>query len=360
MKKFFRNQDGASLVQVMLMASVLAGLALVGTQITTDLKKSSKSSESRSDLESLHTTVVSALQDEDNCTRTLLQCLTETPKRICLGGSGETVIQVNQHYLNQNVKVQAIETKQIDGKDFLSITYARLKKENIKVGFGGVHITKNVPLKYVRENSSIVRCYTDDENDRTEKLTEEFCNELAGGDGTSATSLVKWDPDEKRCKRIQQVCPEGQTFLGTSSTGNIICKEFHEIVDVGQLFNVGPSTTCTNRQSLALYVNNGKISIKCQSGPGPGPGPALPGPGPGPETCSSSCDCPNSFDVCVSGKCENREHNALAGMMAKGDTTCQWLSQGPGIWSCPASGASCFGGGVGGGGGGKNGGSLFQ
>src|SRR5690606_4312614 len=125
MIKTFRTEIGASLIQVMVIASVMAGLALVGTQIVTDLKKSSKGAESRDDLESLHSTVVSALRNQENCTATI-NCLTASPASVCLAG-GTPVVQTGTRYMNENVLVNSIATRSDGTSDFIDIRYARTK-----------------------------------------------------------------------------------------------------------------------------------------------------------------------------------------------------------------------------------------
>lgn len=75
-------------------------------------------------------------------------------------------------------------------------------------------------------------------------------------------------------------------------------------------------------------------------------------------SCSSSCDCPNSFDVCESGRCVRRESGCLSGTYAKGDSSCQWICQG-GYWACPIDVGPCGGGSGGGFSGGASGGLIL-
>ena len=274
----FRNETGASLIQVMVIAAVMAGLALVGTQIVTDLKKSSKGAESRDDLESLHSTVVSALRNQENCTATL-SCLTTSPASVCLAtGATAPVIQVGTRYMNENVLVNSIATRSDSTGDFIDIRYARTKRGDQKIGFGGTDIRKSIRIKYVTEEGNILRCFADDD-DRTEALTKEFCDELVDTSG-----LVVWDETEKRCKLRDHKCDFGTIFVGTSSTGLPICRPLNEVVSPNDLFNTS-SQSCNNRQSLYLTVEGGKISIKCNEGP----------------TCTRSNWVAGPWSTCVGG-----------------------------------------------------------
>ena len=290
MIKTFRTEIGASLIQVMVIASVMAGLALVGTQIVTDLKKTSKGAESRDDLESLHSTVVSALRNQENCTATI-NCLTASPASVCLAtGASAPVVQVGTRYMNENVLVNSIASRSDATGDFIDIRYARTKRGDKKIGFGGTDIRKSIRIKYVTEDGGILRCFADDD-DRTEALTKEFCDELVQTSG-----LVVWDETEKRCKLTDHKCGFGTTFVGTSSTGLPICRPLNEVVSPSDLFNTS-SQSCTNRQSLYLAVEGGKISIKCNEGP----------------TCTPSSWTVGPWGTCVGGNqtrsvtCSNTE-----------------------------------------------------
>jgi hypothetical protein len=61
--------------------------------------------------------------------------------------------------------------------------------------------------------------------------------------------------------------------------------------------------------------------------------------------CTSECDCPNGYDACVGGFCENVQNQCGKGFsgFVKGDATCKWQCNGVN-WSCPAGGQVCGGG----------------
>jgi hypothetical protein len=66
--------------------------------------------------------------------------------------------------------------------------------------------------------------------------------------------------------------------------------------------------------------------------------------------CSVTCDCPGTYDVCQGGTCVNIStggggcNPSFSGQLVRGDSSCQYLCNGS-MFVCPASGASCGGGG---------------
>ncbi len=73
LSKFFKNQLGFSLIQGMVLAAAVAGMAYVGTMTTSDLKLAQKTAESQLRVDQLHKTIYAILQDKGNCERTFLK-----------------------------------------------------------------------------------------------------------------------------------------------------------------------------------------------------------------------------------------------------------------------------------------------
>lgn len=72
-KKFLRNQSGFSLIQGMILATAVAGMAYVGTKMTTDQKMLQKTADANSRVDQLHKIIYSVLQNKENCARTFFQ-----------------------------------------------------------------------------------------------------------------------------------------------------------------------------------------------------------------------------------------------------------------------------------------------
>jgi hypothetical protein len=67
MKITLSSQSGFSIVQGLIFAAVLAGSSLVATKMLTDQKHIQKGAETRDQIEQLHSTIFSLLQNSDNC-----------------------------------------------------------------------------------------------------------------------------------------------------------------------------------------------------------------------------------------------------------------------------------------------------
>lgn len=77
------NQKGFSLVQVMVAAGLLGGIALIATQLTSNMNKGLKNAESTADVQNLIQQIQRTLANPDNCTPTFVgKNAKETPNAI--------------------------------------------------------------------------------------------------------------------------------------------------------------------------------------------------------------------------------------------------------------------------------------
>jgi hypothetical protein len=72
-KRLLRSQTGFSIIQGMMLAAAVAGMAYVGTKLTTDQKLAQKGAESKGRVEQLHSMIYSIMQNKVHCTETFKQ-----------------------------------------------------------------------------------------------------------------------------------------------------------------------------------------------------------------------------------------------------------------------------------------------
>lgn len=265
MMNFFSNERGFGLLQVMALASILSAGGIVMTRAILDLKMAQKNVETRDSLELLHSSVVAALQDSANCTRTHAYNTSTTPfsgaipslKEIRLA-SNEVIIQEGRVYMNGDVRVDTITTT-VGNPGTISVSYSRLKEDQrLKKGYGGKDIRKTVPVTFVSASGVFDRCYLD-ENLYNSQSARDFCEGLG--------SFMRWEATGTKCVLKNHICSDtpGTVFVGVDNNGNEICQTITEAINTTDLFDV-TSTTCPARTSLALDTSSGKIRITCNAG----------------------------------------------------------------------------------------------
>ena len=424
LKKFLQNQAGFSLIQGMILATAVAGMAYVGTKMTTDQKMLQRTADSNSRVDQLHKIIYSVLQNKANCERTFSQnginpvayacnasALAAQSTCMSLGGSpgaqhlngegpcyfpagpgpdticlpyieapstscksymlchgiqsligtkdflngvwssdsaaalfkintniGTTAYDPNLVYMNNSVSIVSMElTYPADlatADATLKILYGKLDSKDMGSrsgqGYGGNRIAKDISIKIQRNpfTKGYDSCYavTGASNDT---LNKDFCEQL-GVTGAAGDKLFTWDTATNTCK-LNLKCANDEVFTGWDSNGNKLCKKLASQMDLNNLLAGGLSCDLTSVKNVKFTVSGGKVQIDCSGGTGGG------------TPCSTSCDCPGSYDVCVSGVCTNRSTGCLDGELAKGDASCKWLC-GSGAWMCEASAIPCGGG----------------
>jgi hypothetical protein len=301
-KRIFRSQNGFAIVQGMLLAAAVAGMAYVGTKMMTDQKMAQKGVESRSRLEQLHSSIYSILQNKEHCTQTLFNAGVVTSVRrvtarsgvgqaramtitsqpvlaISTAGSTTPVFTTKDYnpsagvitYMSRSVTINNMELACEDtwcSLVDLKISYGKLDHQTdgkTGVGYGGKQLTKTIKLQ-IQTNSTndFESCYavTVGEN---ESLIQDFCKELgADSDPNTDDTLFTWNAQTKKCEIVDLKCQTGEVFAGWDSNGIRRC---HAIKDWMNLANVldTSSVSCPKNSTSVKFVISaaGKAQIQC-------------------------------------------------------------------------------------------------
>ena len=350
-KKLKLTQSGFSLIQGMILASAVAGMAFVGTKLLTDQKLAIKGQESKDKVESLHSMIYSILQNKDHCRKTLISNGSSVLPNFSGGASsavngiftntnaspifqrnsnaGTTSFNPDLVYMNNSVSINNMTITM--GPDIiksatLDITYGKINSTDLGSrtgkGFGGKEIKKSIKLVIQTDltTSAFESCYAV-ENDNEESVSD-FCKSLTIGSGATGNELFFWDDEHQKCVMRNELCPPGKIYYGYDEKGEPLCNSFMSylptVLDTSSLNNCNPSTA----SSVGFVINGNQVSVLCGN------------------TCSSSCDCPNAYDVCDKGSCVNKLNNCTNGTYARGDSSCQYYCNGGG-WVCPVNPTTC-------------------
>lgn len=349
-KSIFSTQSGFSIIQGMVLAGAIGGMAYVGTKLMTDQKLAQKGVEARSKVEQLHSMIFSILENQHHCTSTFEahnpsfnslvgpcgpSCTSSYPifaptdfhQILPKDASAAAFASVNftpgvtPTYMNNAVTIESMKlTQPSPFFALLKITYGKLDESTHRrtgKGFGAKQIAKTIRLKITRDKTNnIESCYAVDA-DQNEYIVEDFCQGLGPG-------LFTWNQYSQRCELNDIQCPLGQVFSGYDSTGARRCHNLKDWMNLGTIINQTSLSACNaaTSNSVGFQIVGGKVQVVC--------GTSAPG-------CSSSCDCPGMTDVCEAGSCVDRSTGCIDGTFAKGDASCRFLCNG-GYWTCPAPG----------------------
>jgi hypothetical protein len=282
----------------------------------------------------------------------------------------------------------------------LKITYGKLDDKELSSrsgkGYGGNRVAKDIQIKIQRDpvTKGFLSCYavTTNTNDR---LHQEFCESLSTS-GTTTEKLFTWDAATNTCK-LNFSCGSSQIFTGWDSAGVKKCRNIADWMNLADL--LGPSAACDLRTTkpVKLVKVGNKIQINCggssctqacecpanqfcinnQCSPIPTAGTSCSTSGcyrhytngffgcpsgtwvsytgissscqqlsngtPCPVSCTSACNCPNSYDACISGVCVTQTSTSCSpGVYVKGDSSCQWRCNASGTaFTCPVGATAC-------------------
>lgn len=303
----FLYQSGVSLLQGLVVSSVLAGSALIATRLIQDQKKLQKSTESRDQIEQLHRMVVSTLQNREHCRATVSTAMTSAGlstvavdqefavtnvvSKTTSGGS-TIAFQINDGttwdpakiYMNGNVSINSMRMVMPKSTDAdpaartlsypakLMVAYSRNEGKNAnlrtKSGFGGKQIKKYIPIviQWNKTTNAFDSCYAvqlgetinSTTIDGNNNVNQEFCSNLGNG-----ASLYTWDSVSNKCILKNNVCPNKFVFAGISSTGNAVCYPLGKYLP--DLVNTTDTAACTSSGGTVRLTTDatGKVKITC-------------------------------------------------------------------------------------------------
>ena len=359
MKLIIKNAAGFSMVQGLIVAGIVAGSSLVTTRLMNDQKKAQKTAEVKDKLEEFHQTIYSTLQHKQNCKQTILangyqaEIVTNNALDLSMiqsyddSGTARTVATVGEKYMNDTIIINSmvlLPPPLNSGTRVFKVNYSKISNNNKQTGkriYGGNNIdrTFTVRIQKNRSDNSFSSCYSitaaetalfgvassEVGNDinapvkASNDITKEMCNEMVTGAGQS---IFTWDENRSLCVPNAQ-CPFGQIYTGIDQDGTVKCKDIRDWMDFTEVLDQSMPPVCPINSSVRFVIDEAikKVRISC-------------------GVCTSSCDCPNSTDVCEGNICVNRSVGCIDGTFARGDAACMYLCTG-GYWSCPASQVAC-------------------
>lgn len=303
MKKLILNQIGASIVQGLVIAGVMAGTSLVATRLLTDQKLAQKSAETRDQIEDLHTAIYSFMQNRSNCNATIagngitgsLLNATDTTSvplnnGIYLPNNATPVYRkhngnIQNTYMNKNVLIDDMKMfyDEPNGIATLRITYERLQSadetKRTKQGYGAKRITKDIKVRIQRNpfvgTQPFESCYAfseknEDSMEDGSDINKELCLEMnnnatvtsAGGLATGKQVFL-WDDATSTCIPNAK-CPDHMIFTGIDSVGDVKCRRLEDWTDMNDYIGTTIGT-CGPGKNIKFQVtaDRKKVNIVC-------------------------------------------------------------------------------------------------
>jgi hypothetical protein len=350
MRLFIKNAAGFSMVQGLIVAGIVAGSSLVTTRLMNDQKKTQKTAEVKDKLEEFHQTLYSTLQHKQNCKETILanglqvpivtnSALPLTNIQAYDSGSAKLVAVTNQKYMNNTISIKSMNLSAPppppnEGTRTLTISYEKISSDNKQTGkriYGGNSINKTITLRIQKNPSgnTFSSCYAITAPDTAlfgvasseagNDISKEMCFEMVSATGQK---IFKWNEERSLCE-LDAKCPSGQIYTGIDTSGDVKCRNIKDWMDFNEVLETS-AANCPINSRVGFVINNTtkKVSISCAN-------------------CTTSCDCPNSTDVCESNVCVNRTVGCINGTFSRGDAACMYKCIG-GYWSCPVPNVTCM------------------
>jgi len=334
------TEKGMTLVEVLVAVGISAGVALVGSQLMGEFYSNQGYLEVQAEIQRQTNSVKNFLNNKANCNATFNRSPSPT--------SFNPAVSKNL-YTN-------------DGKIFLEPKdYGKYRLNQITISQSPNNTNlKNVNLHYTWPNKKFVKnhsfeksvsvfvarntnpsadpwsCSEVVEENRISML-QDLCNSLNDTSGGS-NPVTMWDPIAQKCVLQEFKCGPNQVPTKLSSLGRFICTDIKTVLPPSSLINTGAVACGPTADNISITWSGSQYQLECSGGVTPPPPP------PGPGSCSSACDCPNSYDACIAGACVTQSSMGACthGTVVKGDQYCQWRCSGGG-WTCPYPPMLCGG-----------------
>lgn len=304
-KKLLRSQTGFSIIQGMMLAAAVAGMAYVGTRLTTDQKLAQKGSESKGRVEQLHAMIYSIMQNKDHCTETFLKAgivpavnscykappmtltsctdMVSTPGVVWTKGNPAAVFKVKAAsttydstlvYMNNSVTINEVHVTfpaSLSSHADMKILYGKIDSADTGArtgkGYGSKTVAKTIKLKIQRDptTNAFESCYAVDVNENQD-MVKDFCEGLGADNNTGTASLFTWDATHQKCVLIDNQCDLGEVFTGFDSNGQKLCYKVKDWMDFGALID-GTANQCNSVNRPRMHfgtIPGNKVQIQCE------------------------------------------------------------------------------------------------
>jgi hypothetical protein len=309
LRKILSSQTGFSIIQGMMLAAAVAGMAYVGTKLTTDQKLAQKGSESKSRVEQLHAMIYSVMQNKDHCTRTFglagivpaaSSCFKAPPATVtsCTdmvnspgvlwtkdSTAANPVFKVKalsgaydstRVYMNNTVTINEVQINfpsNLSNHADMRILYGKLDSTDVTArtgkGFGSKTVAKTIKLKIQRNTTTnaFESCYAVDESENQD-MVKDFCEGLGADNNPATPNLFQWDAIHQKCVLTDSECPSGQIFTGFDSNGQRLCYAIQDWMDFSELIDSSDSTcNAATSTDVRFVVTGSKVKIQCAAPP---------------------------------------------------------------------------------------------
>lgn len=198
------NQKGFSLVEILMAAGIVGGIALTVAKLSQDSARVTKTTEANNEINNFMSDVSYILSDKASCEATVAGSETigaqiSTIKKV----KDSTIFNVYEldpkKYGNNSFSISSIRTSLEDGGVLLLFD---IKRANVTT-LGSRQITKRLPLKAVVENGKIKSCFSD-----TESMIESAVRAACKGNS------ARFDENLKECHHELQIliCESGKVM----------------------------------------------------------------------------------------------------------------------------------------------------
>lgn len=312
----FISQQGFSILQGLILSSLLAGSALVTSKLISDQKKVAISSKSKDSVEEMTDILFNLLQHQDNCTTTLnlngaAGSLSGTANINTIyhanrsaSGAGlppQPVVAVNNAYFQNTISISSMRVQFPANVANLSpaVLVINMRRNDskdanlrTKDGFGGKDLTRRINLVIQRFEGSLnfKSCYAvknsaeETSGNGTIALLREFCQGLSMppvlAPYESLWPAYYWNATTNTCELDNSVCPRDFFFAGIDSTGlaerwdgSIVttsgvgaarCRYVRRAINFSEFINNNGAMNCNGRSMVKwIKVGTNQVQIGC-------------------------------------------------------------------------------------------------
>ena len=247
----FKNNKGFSLVQVMVAAGMMGGIALGVMQLSKQMQTTTVKGETSIEENQLINHISTILLDANSCMETFkglsFRDPVESIKRVKSNGESIEVYRTGKIYGNRTLQIDRMTLSGKKGEEYLD-----LKIKRIKAAYQGPkNVKKRIALKLVIEEGKVKNCFSELSN-VTENSIKKSCESIGAvySDETQKCINLKINGDET------QIC-----HLGT-------CKSIKSYVEDIVVEVMDKSTLCIVKYNPLLGFKNTKLDLKqnkCQA-----------------------------------------------------------------------------------------------
>lgn len=277
----FNNQQGFSLVEVMIGGAILAGVGLAGAMLFRNQTKAQNQLDQDKALAQYHSSVAKLLENNKHCNATIgaIGAASIDPSRDisqimqCVANCNWDVdvsTMTTSPYISEGNYTDNSQMWQLNDITYVGTTSAsgplRIRMTyNLTPRLGNRRVVRDL-IVGVRFGGGTYQGCSNDQQSSVNNLQDDLCKSLTSITSTGSV-IAAWNEETQRCElrnNVKDCSAPGMMIEGIRSDGSVHCRTMGTgfNIESGSAFD-GTSTSCPSGTTAKLVLSGNRLRVIC-------------------------------------------------------------------------------------------------